>query len=58
MDKINENRAWLEQNHHVLDEASFLKFQEKVGELFSKSIQAGAGITVNAARKQAIAWFV
>lgn len=58
MNKLNENRAWLEQNHHVLDEAQFLQFQQKVGELFSKSVQSGAGITVHQARKQAIAWFL
>lgn len=58
MNKINENRTWLEQNHHVLDEVQFLQFQQKAGELFSKAVQGGHGITINDARRQAIAWFL
>lgn len=58
MNKINENQTWLNQNFYSLNEAQFLQFQQKTGELFSKAVRGGQGITINEARKQAIAWFL
>ena len=58
MNPINNSTSqWLDKNNYKLDSREFTQFQNRVGDILTKTIQSGHGLTVDEARAQAIKEF-